>query len=468
MAFRYNRIFRFEEPNGKEELRARDLFLALWIPDLFMERVEKDEYWHLMCPDECKGLSDVYGEEFNKLYLSYVAQGKYRKVVKARDIWDKIISSQLETGTPYMLYKDSVNLKSNQKNLGTIKSSNLCCEVTEYTSPDEVAVCNLASIALPKFVIDGKFDHQRLFEVTQVITKNLNKVIDINFYPVKEAEYSNKKHRPIGIGVQGLADVFFKLHIPFDSDEARKLNKEIFETIYFGALTASKDLAKKDGVYDSYKGSPASQGILQYDMWGVIPSNRWDWNKLKESIKKHGLRNSLLLAPMPTASTSQILGNTECFEPITSNLYTRRVLSGEFIVVNKYLLKDLIELKLWNDSMRQSLIANDGSVQNLNIPENLKTIYRTVWEIPQRSLIDMSADRGAFICQSQSLNLFVDNPTYAKLTSMHFYAWQKGLKTGVYYTRIKAARNPIKFTLNNTTENLSCKINDPDCMTCSS
>lgn len=462
-----------KKPNGKEELRARDLFLALWIPDLFMERVEKDELWSLMCPDECPDLSDTYGEDFNKLYTQYEKDGKYKRQVKAREIWERIVSSQIETGTPYLLYKDSCNKKSNQKNLGTIKSSNLCTEILEYTSPDEVAVCNLASIALPKFVINGQFDFQKLMEVTQVATKNLNKVIDINYYPVEEARRSNMKHRPIGIGVQGLADVFFKLKIAFDSEEAIKLNKEIFETIYFGALVASKDLAKKDGTYDSYKGSPISQGLLQFDMWGVTPSTRWDWARLREGIKKYGVRNSLLIAPMPTASTSQILGNTECFEPITSNLYTRRVLSGEYIVVNKYLLKDLIDLKLWNDITRQQLIANNGSVQNLNIPDNLKLIYRTVWEIPQKSLIDMSADRGAFICQSQSLNLFVDSPTYAKLTSMHFYAWKKGLKTGVYYTRIKAARDPIKFSLPtitsaNTNETLSCKINDPDCMTCSS
>lgn len=462
-----------KKPNGKEELRARDLFLALWIPDLFMKRVETDGIWSLMCPDECPGLAEVYGEEFEKLYTKYEEEGKFKRQVKARDIWERIISSQIETGTPYMLYKDACNAKSNQKNLGTIKSSNLCTEIIEYTSPTEVAVCNLASVALPKFVINGQFDYQKLFEVTQAITKNLNKVIDVNFYPVKEAEFSNKKHRPIGIGVQGLADVFFKLHIAFDSEEAKKINKEIFETIYFGALTASKDLAKRDGAYESYKGSPVSQNILQFDMWGVAPSTRWDWNKLREGIKKYGIRNSLLLAPMPTASTSQILGNTECIEPITSNLYNRRVLSGEYIVVNKYLLKDLIELKLWNDNLRQQLIANNGSVQLLNIPENLKTVYRTIWEIPQKSLIDMSADRGAFICQSQSLNLFVDNPTFAKLTSMHFYAWSKGLKTGVYYTRIKSARNPIKFSLEAKVPQveqpvLSCKINDPDCMTCSS
>lgn len=456
-------------PHGAEELRARDLFLALWIPDLFMQRVEQDGNWTLMCPNECPGLSDCYGEDFVKLYTKYEAEGRGKRVVKAREIWDRIITSQIETGTPYLLYKDASNIKSNQKNLGTIKSSNLCTEIIEYSSPDEVAVCNLASIALPKFVIDGKVDHDRLFEVTQVATRNLNRIIDLNFYPVPEAKKSNLRHRPIGIGVQGLADVFFKLRVPFDSEEALRINKEIFETIYFAALTASKELAKKEGTYETYKGSPVSQGVLQFDMWGVIPSNRWDWTKLKEGIKKHGLRNSLLLAPMPTASTAQILGNTECIEPITSNIYTRRVLSGEFVVVNKYLLKDLIDRGLWSESLKNQLILNNGSVQNLSIPDELKALYRTVWETSQKVLIDMAADRGAFICQSQSLNLFMASPDFNKIQSMHFYAWKKGLKTGVYYTRIKSAKDPIKFTVQKEDSEpaASCSIEDEECKACS-
>jgi ribonucleoside-diphosphate reductase alpha chain len=434
--------------HGKEENRARDLFFALWVPDLFMKRVEENGDWSLFCPHEAPGLADTYGDEFEALYFKYEKEGKMRKTIKAQELWFAILESQTETGTPYMLYKDACNKKSNQKNLGTIKSSNLCTEIIEYTSPEEVAVCNLASIALPHFVIDGQFDHQKLFEVTYVITKNLNKIIDRNFYPVEEARRSNMRHRPIGIGVQGLADAFILLRMPFDSNEAKKLNKEIHETIYYASMTASKDLAKVDGAYESYEGSPVSQGIFQFDMWGVTPSSRWEWDILKDEVKKHGVRNSLLLAPMPTASTSQILGNNECFEPYTSNIYTRRVLSGEFIVVNKHLLKDLVNLGLWNDGLKNDLIAANGSIQSLDvIPQNIKDLYKTVWEIKQKDLIDMAADRGAYICQSQSLNLFVQNPNFGKLTSMHFYAWKKGLKTGMYYLRTKAATDAIKFTV---------------------
>lgn len=434
--------------HGKEENRARDLFFALWVPDLFMKRVEENGDWSLFCPHEAPGLADTYGDEFEALYFKYEKEGKMRKTIKAQELWFAILESQTETGTPYMLYKDACNKKSNQKNLGTIKSSNLCTEIIEYTSPEEVAVCNLASIALPHFVIDGQFDHQKLFEVTYVITKNLNRIIDRNFYPVEEARRSNMRHRPIGIGVQGLADAFILLRMPFDSNEAKKLNKEIHETIYYASMTASKDLAKVDGPYESYEGSPVSQGIFQFDMWGVTPSSRWEWDILKDEVKKHGVRNSLLLAPMPTASTSQILGNNECFEPYTSNIYTRRVLSGEFIVVNKHLLKDLVNLGLWNDGLKNDIIAANGSIQNLDvIPQNIKDLYKTVWEIKQKDLIDMAADRGAYICQSQSLNLFVQNPNFGKLTSMHFYAWKKGLKTGMYYLRTKAATDAIKFTV---------------------
>ena len=434
--------------HGKEENRARDLFFALWVPDLFMKRVEENGDWSLFCPHEAPGLADTYGDEFEALYFKYEKEGKMRKTIKAQELWFAILESQTETGTPYMLYKDACNKKSDQKNLGTIKSSNLCTEIIEYTSPEEVAVCNLASIALPHFVIDGQFDHQKLFEVTYVITKNLNRIIDRNFYPVEEARRSNMRHRPIGIGVQGLADAFILLRMPFDSNEAKKLNKEIHETIYYASMTASKDLAKVDGPYESYEGSPVSQGIFQFDMWGVTPSTRWEWDILKDEVKKHGVRNSLLLAPMPTASTSQILGNNECFEPYTSNIYTRRVLSGEFIVVNKHLLKDLVNLGLWNDGLKNDIIAANGSIQNLDvIPQNIKDLYKTVWEIKQKDLIDMAADRGAYICQSQSLNLFVQNPNFGKLTSMHFYAWKKGLKTGMYYLRTKAATDAIKFTV---------------------
>ncbi|MEJ6754944.1 MAG: ribonucleoside-diphosphate reductase subunit alpha [Flavobacteriales bacterium] len=434
--------------HGKEEQRARDLFYALWTPDLFMKRVEENGDWTLMCPHECPGLSDTYGKKFEKLYKKYESEGKGRKTIKAQELWFKILESQIETGTPYMLYKDAANEKSNQKNLGTIKSSNLCTEIIEYTSPDEVAVCNLASIALPKFVIDGKFDFEKLFKVTYRVTRNLDKVIDANYYPVPEARNSNMRHRPIGIGVQGLADAFILMRQAFESEEARQLNKDIFETIYYAALTASKDLAIEKGTYESYKGSPVSQGILQFDMWNVKPSDRWEWDLLREEIQKNGVRNSLLLAPMPTASTAQILGNNECFEPYTSNIYTRRVLSGEFIIVNKHLLRDLVKLGIWDDRLKNKLMASNGSIQNIDeIPDNIKNLYKTAWEISQKVLLDMAADRGAFIDQSQSLNIFMENANFAKLTSMHFYGWKAGLKTGMYYLRTKSATDAIKFTL---------------------
>lgn len=436
--------------HGKEEMRARDLFYAIWISDLFMKRVESNEMWSLFCPNESPGLGEVWGEEFERLYEKYEKEGRARRQVKAQDLWFEILESQIETGTPYILYKDAANRKSNQKNLGTIKSSNLCTEIIEYTSPDEVAVCNLASLALPKFVTEAsKFDHQKLYEITKVATRNLNKVIDVNYYPVPEARNSNMKHRPIGLGVQGLADVFIMLRMPFDSEEARRLNEDIFETIYFGAMEASMELAQQQGPYETFKGSPVSKGIFQFDMWGVTPkSGRWNWDQLKRDVKQHGVRNSLLVAPMPTASTSQILGNNECFEPYTSNIYTRRTLSGEFIIANKHLMKDLMSLGLWSETMRQKLIAANGSVQNIpEIPQHVKDIYRTVWEISQKSIIDMSADRGAYICQSQSLNIHLTNPNFGKLTSMHFYAWKKGLKTGMYYLRSTAAADAIKFTL---------------------
>ena len=434
--------------HGKEEQRARDLFYALWTPDLFMKRVEENGDWTLMCPHECPGLSDTHGKNFEKLYTKYESEGKGRKTIKAQELWFKILESQIETGTPYMLYKDSANEKSNQKNLGTIKSSNLCTEIIEYTAPDEVAVCNLASIALPKFVIDGKFDHEKLFKVTYRVTKNLDKVIDANYYPVPEARNSNMRHRPIGIGVQGLADAFILMRQAFESKEAKQLNKDIFETIYYAALTASKDLAIEKGTYESYKGSPVSKGILQFDMWNVKPSDRWEWDLLREEIQKNGVRNSLLVAPMPTASTAQILGNNECFEPYTSNIYTRRVLSGEFIIVNKHLLRDLVKLGIWDDRLKNKLMASNGSIQNIDeIPENIKNLYKTAWEISQKVLLDMAADRGAFIDQSQSLNIFMENANFAKLTSMHFYGWKAGLKTGMYYLRTKSATDAIKFTL---------------------
>ncbi len=434
--------------HGKEELRARDLFFALWICDLFMKRVEEEGEWSLFCPNEAPGLADCHGAEFEALYERYEREGKARKVVKARELWTAILESQIETGTPYMLYKDACNGKSNQQNLGTIKSSNLCTEIVEYTDKDEVAVCNLASISLPRFVIDGKFDHQRLFDITYVVTRNLNKIIDVNYYPVPEARRSNMRHRPIGIGVQGLADAFILLRMPFESEEARKLNSEIFETIYYASMTASKDLSIMEGPYETYAGSPVSKGVFQFDMWGVTPSPRWEWDVLREEVMKHGVRNSLLVAPMPTASTSQILGNNECFEPYTSNIYTRRVLSGEFVVVNKHLLLDLVSLGLWNNDLKNKLIASNGSVQDIpEVPQDIKELYKTVWEIKQRAVIDMAADRGAYICQSQSLNIFMQNANFSKLSSMHFYAWKKGLKTGMYYLRTKAAVDAIKFTV---------------------
>lgn len=507
-------IFQFldlRKNTGNEEERARDLFLGLWIPDLFMKRVETNGIWSLMCPNECKGLFDVYGKEFEQLYCSYEQQNKYKRQVKARDLWSSILQSQIETGTPYMCYKDAINRKSNQKNLGTIKSSNLCTEIVEYTDVDEVAVCNLASIALPMYVIDVPvnesvynkmnrsstgngngsglrdcgfehsksnetkkvFDFNKLMEITKVVTKNLNKIIDGNFYPVKEAYTSNMRHRPIGIGVQGLADVFLKLRIAFDSPEARKLNAEIFECIYFAACETSMELAMKDGPYKTYEGSPASQGLLQFDLWfqekkemsensitkspkceskdesaNSVLCGRFDWKSLKEKIAEHGMRNSLLIAPMPTASTSQILGNNECFEPYTSNVYIRRTLAGEFICINNHLLRDLIALGIWTPLLKNKLIANNGSVQSLKeIPKELKVLYKTVWELSQKTLIDMAVDRGQFVDQSQSFNIHMTGANYGKLTSMHFYGWKKGLKTGMYYLRTKAAVDAIQFTV---------------------
>lgn len=449
-------IFEFldlKKNTGKEEMRARDLFFAMWTSDLFMKRVQEDSTWTLMCPNECPGLYDIYGDEFEALYTSYEAQGKGRKTIKARELWEKILESQIETGTPYMLYKDAANRKSNQKNLGTIRSSNLCTEIMEYTSKDEIAVCNLASLSLPMFVENGKFNHDLLYSVTKRVTRNLNKVIDRNYYPVQEAENSNLRHRPVGLGVQGLADAFILLRMPFTSDEAKKLNQEIFETLYFAAVTASMEMAKEEGPYSTFEGSPISQGEFQYNLWGLKDeelSGRWDWASLRKEVMKNGVRNSLLVAPMPTASTSQILGNNEAFEPYTSNIYTRRVLSGEFIVVNKHLLEDLVKLGLWNEDLKQEIMRHNGSVQNIDaIPQDLKELYKTVWEMSMKDIIDMSRQRGYFIDQSQSLNLFMQDANYAKLTSMHFYAWQSGLKTGMYYLRTKSAVDAIKFTLNN-------------------
>ncbi|MTG96891.1 MULTISPECIES: ribonucleoside-diphosphate reductase subunit alpha [Myroides] len=439
--------------HGKEEMRARDLFLALWMNDLFMKRVETDGHWTLMCPNECPGLYDVYGDEFDELYTKYENQGKGRRRIKARELWEAILEAQIETGTPYILYKDAANKKSNQKNLGVIRSSNLCTEIMEYTSPDEVAVCNLASIALPMFVEKGQFNHQFLFDVTKRITRNLNRVIDRNYYPVEEARNSNMRHRPVGLGVQGLADAFILLRLPFTCQEAKQLNQEIFETIYFAAVTASMELAKEEGAYSTFEGSPISQGEFQFNLWGIDDSQlsgRWDWSSLRKQVMEHGVRNSLLLAPMPTASTSQILGNNEAFEPYTSNIYTRRVLSGEFIVVNKHLLKDLVDLGLWNEDLKQEIMRANGSIQHIEfIPKDIRDLYKTVWEMSMKDIIDMSRDRGYFIDQSQSLNLFMEGANYAKLTSMHFYAWKAGLKTGMYYLRTKSAVDAIKFTLNN-------------------
>lgn len=453
-------VFEFldlKKNNGKEEFRARDLFYALWINDLFMERVEANENWSLFCPNEAPGLQDAWGDDFKALYTRYEAEGRARKVVPAQKLWFAIIDAQIETGTPYMLYKDSANRKSNQQNLGTIKSSNLCTEIIEYTSPDEVAVCNLASVALPRFVQDGKFDFKKLYEVVYQMTRNLNRIIDYNYYPVEEARNSNFRHRPIGLGIQGLADTYILLRHPFESDMARMLNQNIFETIYFAAMTASKDLAVAEGPYQTFAGSPLSQGKFQFDLWGVKPSSgMWDWETLRKEVMQHGVRNSLLVAPMPTASTSQILGNNECFEPYTSNIYTRRVLSGEYIIVNKHLLRDLVELGLWTPQMKDDIIRNNGSIQNIpGIPADIKELYKTVWEIKQRSLIDQAADRAPFICQSQSLNLFVESPDYRKLTSMHFYAWKQGLKTGIYYLRTQAAAQAVQITVKKQAEAVS-------------
>jgi ribonucleoside-diphosphate reductase alpha chain len=437
--------------HGKEEMRARDLFYALWVSDLFMRRVEANEEWSLFCPHEAPGLADCFGKEFEDLYERYEKEGRARRTVKAQELWFAILDAQVETGTPYLLYKDAANSKSNQQNLGTIKSSNLCTEIMEYTDANEVAVCNLASLALPRYIQNGIFDHNKLYEVTYQAAINLNKIIDNNYYPVEEARYSNLRHRPIGLGVQGLADTFIQLRMPFESDEAKQLNIEIFETIYFAAMTASKDLAIKDGAYETFKGSPLSKGQFQFDLWNVKPtSGRWDWENLRLDVMNHGVRNSLLVAPMPTASTSQILGNNECFEPYTSNIYTRRVLSGEFIVVNKYLLRDLVNRGLWDTEMKDKIITANGSIQDIaEIPADVKELYKTVWEIKMRSIIDMAADRGAYVCQSQSLNLFINAPNASKLTSMHFYAWKKGLKTGMYYLRTQAASQAVKFTVEN-------------------
>ena len=444
--------------HGKEEMRARDLFYAMWISDLFMKRVQEDGDWTLMCPNECPHLYDTYGDEFEKLYEGYEKVGKGRKTIKARDLWEKILESQIETGTPYMLYKDAVNRKTNQKNLGVIRSSNLCTEIMEYTAKDEIAVCNLASIAMPMFISEdqeGKkyFNHKKLFDVTKKVTRNLDTVIDRNYYPVKEAENSNIRHRPIGLGIQGLADAFIMLRLPFTSDEAKQLNQDIFETLYYAAVTSSMEIAKANEPYSTFKGSPMSEGEFQFNMWNVSEddlSGRWDWKKLRKNVMKHGVRNSLLVAPMPTASTSQILGNNEAFEPYTSNIYTRRVLSGEFIIVNKHLLEDLVELGLWNNDMKEAIMRANGSIQDIDtIPADLKELYKTVWEMSMKDIIDMGRQRGYFIDQSQSLNLFMKDPDYAKLTSMHFYGWKSGLKTGMYYLRTKSAVNAIQFTLSN-------------------
>jgi ribonucleoside-diphosphate reductase alpha chain len=472
--------------HGKEEMRARDLFLALWTPDLFMQRVKEDGEWTLFSPDEAPGLDDVYGEDFVKLYTKYEAEGRGRKTIKAQELWYKIIEAQIETGTPYMLYKDAANIKSNQKNLGTIKSSNLCTEIMEYSDSKETAVCNLASIALPKFIIPGKkpkYDLIALKDIAYTATINLNRVIDVNYYPTKETKTSNTKHRPIGIGVQGLADTFAILKIPFESEEAKNLDRDIFEAIYYGAMCASVDLAEKEGAYQTFKGSPLSKGLFQFDLWNESPSTRWDWEELRERVLTHGARNSLLLAPMPTASTSQILGNNECFEPFTSNIYIRKTLSGEFPVVNKHLVKDLVKLNMWDDNLRDKIIINNGSVQDIaEIPDEIKIIYKTAWEMSQKIIIDHAAARAPFICQSQSMNLFVQDANFAKLSSAHFYGWDKGLKTGSYYIRTKAATTAIKglgIDLSKNQElpkseednysDLSCSIDNPeDCEACGS
>lgn len=463
--------------HGKEEMRARDLFYALWVPDLFMERVKNDEQWSLMCPKQSPGLSDCWGDAFNTLYKKYEEEGKYVQRVSARDLWVQIIKAQIETGTPYILYKDAANSKSNQKNLGTIKSSNLCTEIIEYSAPDETAVCNLASIALSKFVVRGKIDYEKLKNTAYEVTQNLNRVIDRNYYPTESAKRSNMRHRPIGIGVQGLADVFALMKIDFDSEEAKEINRRMFAAIYYGSLDASADFSKANSPYETYEGSPASEGILQFDLWGVEPVSDWDWGKLKNKIKKHGMANSLLLAPMPTASTSQILGNNECFEPFTSNLYVRRVLSGEFVLVNKHLVRDLIDVGIWDENLKDEIILNNGSVQGIKrIPEEIRRRYRTVWEMSMKSIIDMAADRGPYICQSQSMNLFLPEPTVGKVNSMHFYAWEKGLKTGMYYLRSKPAGSAKKITVEKKPENtqqeadaVACSIENPDdCLMCGS
>ncbi|KAG6844039.1 ribonucleoside reductase large subunit Cdc22 [Tephrocybe sp. NHM501043] len=434
--------------HGKEEVRARDLFYALWIPDLFMKRIEANGDWPLFCPNEAPGLHEVHGAEFEALFTKYESEGRARKTVSAQKLWYAILEAQIETGGPFMLYKDAANGKSNQKNLGTIKSSNLCTEIIEYSSPDETAVCNLASLALPSFIKDGAYDFHKLHAVAKVVAFNLNRIIDVNYYPIPEAKRSNFRHRPIGIGVNGLADTFMILHMPFDSQAAKELNIQIFETIYHAALEASSEMAEKDGPYETYEGSPASQGLLQFDLWNVTPTGLWDWATLKAKIARTGLRNSLLTAPMPTASTSQILGFNECFEPYTSNIYTRRVLAGEFQVVCPWLLRELVDLGLWDDNMKNMIIAHNGSIQKIpNIPDNVKAIYKTVWEISQKKVIDLSADRGAFICQSQSLNIHLQAPTLGQLTSMHFYGWKKGLKTGMYYLRTRPAAQAIQFTV---------------------
>jgi ribonucleoside-diphosphate reductase alpha chain len=431
---------------GDENSKARDLFYGLWVPDLFMERVEKQESWSLFCPHQCPGLNGVYGEKYRALYEQYESEGKATKVVQARDLWFQILNSQMETGTPYLLYKDACNEKSNQKNIGVIQSSNLCTEIIQYSNPEETAVCNLASLSLPAFVKNGEFDYDELHRVTKIVTRNLDRIIDINDYPTEKAHRSNMRHRPIGLGVQGLADVFFLMKYPFISDEASEVNKNIFETIYHASMETSMELAMEHGSYSTFRGSPLSEGKFQFDLWGVTPS-RYDLERLRTKVMEHGVRNSLLVAPMPTASTSQILGNTECIEPITSHLYTRRTLAGEFIVLNEYLVRELMEMGKWNESVKQNIIANQGSVQQLDIPDEMKQRYKIVWEMPMKKIIDMAVDRGAFICQSQSLNLWIKDPTYTILTSMHFYGWKKGLKTGIYYLRRKAKHAPTPFTV---------------------
>jgi len=477
---------------GDEEARCRDLFTALWVPDLFMEKVESDGDWYLMCPHESTRLQNVYGEQFDEMYREYVAQGRYKKKVRAREVWDAILKSQVETGTPYMCYKDSVNKKSNQKNIGTVKSSNLCTEIMEVSSPDETAVCNLASLCLPSFVrespwacADGTSGTEKSFDLSEfgacvrVVVENLNKVIDENYYPTRPAQLSNLRHRPIGLGVQGLADVFQTLGLAFDSPEARELNRNIFECMYYSALSSSCALAEKHGKYETFRGSPASEGKLQFDLWGVTPSDLWSWPDLKERIQKYGLRNSLMVAPMPTASTSQIMGNNECFEPYTTNIYLRRTLAGEFVMVNKHLIRDLQAIGKWSPETKTEIIRNGGSVQALDIPDKLKSVYRTVWEIPQKSLIEMAADRGPFIDQSQSLNIFMEDPTSAKLTSMHFYGWRKGLKTGMYYLRTRPKAKPQQVTVPvaqqlsspapTEEQKLACSRENPEsCLMCSS